>query len=190
MAACLLIAPILLALLPTPISSPLTRDDPEKPKLKMTEAIACSKVDGYEQYEPLEDATLTADEKLFVYYKPLNYHVERKGNLYRAYLTQDARIRPHGKKTVLRRKDDLMKYEVKEKSEPTNLFISNFISLKDLPPGDYDLDIILHDRVGDEANATQVLPFRIKAAPTAAEKKDDKTEKSKDAEKKSTPNAN
>ena len=140
-------------------------DEPERPRLKMTAAIACSKIDGYEQYEPLEDAAVSADEKLLLYYKPLNFHVERVGAAYRASLTQDFRIRKRGEKMVLRRKDDMLKYEPKTKQPPANLYITNTISLKGLPPGEYDLDLILHDRVGDAATATQVVQFRVKEPP-------------------------
>ena len=29
-----------------------------------------------------------------------------------------------------------------------NIYLSNTIALKDLPPGEYDLEIILHDEIG------------------------------------------
>jgi hypothetical protein len=160
-------------------SSPETfaADEPDDTQLRMTPAIACSKINGYEQYEELEGAAITADEKLFVYFKPLNYHVDSKGGKYHVHLAEDARIRRRGEKTVLRRKDDIVRYEIENKQKPANLFMATAVSLKDLPPGDYDLEIILRDRVGKAATASQVVPFRVKAAP----KPKDAEEKSKES---------
>ncbi len=42
----------------------------EKEPLGMTPAVACKAIEGYEDFEPLPDATLTSDEKLLVYYGP------------------------------------------------------------------------------------------------------------------------
>jgi hypothetical protein len=172
---------LLIAALPNEHTSRQQDVDQEKTQLKMSKAVACSKVTGYEQYEPIEDATLTADDKLMVYYKPFNFQVERKGALYRAHLTQDARIRKRGEKAVLQRKDNMMTYKPENKSESMNLYVANTISVKGLSPGEYDLEIILHDRIGEARTATQVLPFRIKAAPKEDEKPVKKDDQKKPA---------
>src|SRR4051812_19724422 len=77
-----------------------------KVRLGMTTAVAGARVGGYEQYEPLDEPALTADEKLLVYYRPRNFGVERvEGGMYRAHLTEDGRIRRRGKKEVVWSKD-------------------------------------------------------------------------------------
>src|SRR5689334_7363312 len=56
--------------------------------LRMTPAVACQTIDGYEAFDPLPDAALTADEKLLVYYRPLGYRVVRGEKDFRSHLTQ------------------------------------------------------------------------------------------------------
>src|SRR5205823_334415 len=46
---------------------------PARETLRMSEAVVCRSIDGYETYEPLPDAAQTSDEKLLVYYRPFGY---------------------------------------------------------------------------------------------------------------------
>src|SRR4051812_27744918 len=100
-------SPMLLLVLVLPWRATPGRGDgaPEAGEgLRMTPAVACKAIDGYEAYDPLPDAALTSDEKLLVYYRPLGYRVERAGPLYTSHLTQDGRIRRRGSQAVLLRK--------------------------------------------------------------------------------------
>jgi hypothetical protein len=130
-------------------------------KLKMTKAVACLSIDGYEQYEVLPKASLTSDEKLLVYYRPLNYKITNEGAVYLVHFTQDGQIRRAGEKTVLRRKKNLLDYEAKTREPPGPVFLRNSVSLKGLPPGEYEFDIILRDENSHEAAVTQALKFRV-----------------------------
>src|SRR4051794_4237585 len=56
-------------------------------RLTMTPAIACRSIDGYENYEALPTASLTSDEKLLIYYRPLNYRVEQLDGNYHGHMT-------------------------------------------------------------------------------------------------------
>ena len=146
----------------------------DPPKLTMTSAIACKSVTGYENYVELPGAALTSEDKLLVYYRPLNYKIETtKAAGYHAHLVQEARIRRRCEKTVIWSKPNLLEYEAK-KSEPLGpIYLNNAIALKNLKPGDYDLDIILQDKLG-ETTVSQVLKFQV--VPIKAET----PEKSKD----------
>jgi hypothetical protein len=149
-------------------SSPPGRDGTrgsteESQALGMSPAVACASIDGFGNFEPLPGAMLTSDEKLQVYYQPVGYRVERMGPYYLIHLIQDGQIRRRGEKTVLQRKAKLVDYEFKSKVAPTPVYMRNTISMKGLTPGDYDLEIILHDDLAEGPPATQTLPFRIVA---------------------------
>ncbi len=143
----------LMALEPTPMWSG---------KLEMSPAVACSRISGYEDFVPLPEAVLTRDDKMLIYYEPSGYEYETVGKEYRVHLVQDARIRRRGQKKVLQAKDKLLEYDAKSKFPPLNLYLSNTIALKPLDPGEYDLEIILHDRIGKGEPVSQVFPFRVR----------------------------
>lgn len=148
-----------------PGSSQAGRNDGPAPKaggLRMSRAVVCSTIDGYEDYKPLPGAVQTSEEKLLVYYRPLRYKVESVGEMYHAHLTQDAEIRKKGSKGIVRQKQKLLDYNPKVKDPPRQIYLRNTISLKGLTPGDYELTIILHD-VLDKGSppSRQVVTFTI-----------------------------
>jgi len=134
----------------------------EKPtSLRMSPGIVCRSIDGYEQYERLPGAAQTSDEKLLVYLRPLGYMTEPVDGEYQAHLVPDFQIRKRGQNAILRQKKKAFEYQPKSRERPRLIYLKNVISLKGLPPGDYDLTIILHDEVAKGAPATQVVKFRI-----------------------------
>lgn len=132
--------------------------------LTMSRAVACRSITGFENFEILPFATLTADEKLLIYYRPLRYQVARLGNLNHIHLTQDGQIRRRGEKSVLVRKEKLLDYEFKDDAPVGQVYLRNTISLKGLKPGEYEFDIILHDKLTKSNVARQTLLFRVVAA--------------------------
>jgi hypothetical protein len=142
------------------------RDDADDGSFGMTAPIACKEIIGYESYVPLPEPSLTRDEKLLVYLKPRNYKSERQGEKFHAHLTQDAQIRKRGDKAVLWSKPKIVDYSVKTDQPPRQIFFQNTISLKDLKPGEYALDVLLRDEVGQSAPATRTLFFKIVLAAT------------------------
>jgi hypothetical protein len=142
------------------------QDSPEKPAksstgLRMTPGIVCRSIDGYENYEPLPGAAQTSEEKLLVYLRPLGFKTEMKDGQYQAHLVPDFEIHKRGEKRVLRRKAKAFEYKPKGPQPPRLIYLKNVVSLKELPPGEYDLIIILHDEIAGDPPATQVVPFRI-----------------------------
>ena len=146
-----------------PPREPPSRTGP--PRLVMTRAVPCISVLGYEDYVERTDSTLTVDEKLVIYYRPEHFATERVDDEYRAHLIQDARIRRHGDKKFLQSKDKIVDYLARGRKPPANLYLTNSISLSDLRPGDYDLDIILHDAISKGPPARQTLQFTIIPEP-------------------------
>ncbi len=127
----------------------------------MTKAVVCRSIDGYEQYEPLVPPAQTADEKLLVYYRPLGYKMVLKDGQYSLHLTQDGQIRRKGQKAVLLRKQKLLDYEPREPSPLGPRYLRNSVSLKGLPPGEYEFDIILHDQNEPGPPAVQTVAFSV-----------------------------
>ncbi len=129
--------------------------------LPVTAPVACRSIEGFDDYEPLPEAALTADEKLLVYYHPLNYRVIANGDSHHIHLTQAGQIRRRGQKAVLLRKENLLDYEVKLDRPPNPIYLKNIVSLKGLKPGEYDYDVLLRDKHGSTEIAKQTLQFRV-----------------------------
>ncbi len=152
----------------------LAADDPPEKKLTMSDAIACSKITGYGDYVKLDEAVLTRDDKLLLYYEPSGYSYQTVGKEYRVHFVQDAKLRRRGQKAVIQSKDKLLDYKGNSKEPPLSIYLSNTISLKALSPGEYDLELILHDEVGKTPAASQVVKFRVKAVEEAEKAKESK----------------
>ncbi len=143
---------------------------PDRPALEMSKAVVCKKVVGYEDYVELPDASLTSEDKLNVYFRPLNYQVDpvekpRPGNRFKARFSEDCRIRRKGEKTVLMKKDKLLEYDATFETRDERPYLLNNISLKGLAPGDYELDIVLHDVLVKDSSTTQTVAFTVVPTP-------------------------
>ncbi len=142
------------------------QDAPEAPetRLVMSKAIVCESVGGFADYVGRPKTGLTADEKLLIYYEPRNFATQRVGRRHQAHLVQDVRLRRRDEKVALWSKDKVLDYSAKSEAPIAQIYLTNTISLKGLKPGDYDLDVILHDEVAGGRPATQTLRFSIKPA--------------------------
>lgn len=147
------------------------------PTLGMSKAVAVKRVDAYEKYEILPNASLTSEDKLQVYYRPLDYKVEavekpKPGYRYRASFSQDARIRKKGEKAILMKKDKILEFDPAFEDATERIYLMNNVGLKGLSPGEYELDIILRDVLTPGSSTTQTLPFTIVPVPKAVPAKD------------------
>jgi hypothetical protein len=138
-----------------------TNRDDRKTGLRMTPGIVCQSISGYEDYKILPKAAQTCDEKLLVYFRPLGFQTERVDDAYQAHLVPDFQIRKRGQKEVLLQKLKMYEYKPRNERPPRLLYMKNSISLKGLPPGEYDLTLILHDEVAKGTPAKQVVRFRV-----------------------------
>jgi hypothetical protein len=135
--------------------------------LRMTPAVVCESVAGFRDYVTKDVQVVTRDDKLILYFEPTGFATEKVGRAHRVHLTEDVRLRKHGERKVLWQKDDLLTYEPKAKTPPTALYCSNTIAVKGCEPGEYDLELILHDRIAKGAPARQIVRFRVKPSPPA-----------------------
>jgi hypothetical protein len=166
------------AILLAPTARSLAFD--EKPDaLTMTKPVLCLKVHGFASFEPLPAATLTADDKMMVYYEPSGYKIERTKDGYRASFAQDGRIRKKGSKDPIWKKEKMIEYEPKSMTPPYRIFMRSDLSIKGLPPGDYELDLVLHDQLAKDASATRTVAFKVVPAPDDVEVKREETPKKK-----------
>jgi hypothetical protein len=141
----------------------------------MSPAVVCHAIEGYEQYERLSGATLTAEEKLLVYYRPFEYKMVQNADGFTAHFTQDGQVRRKGEKTVLLRKKSLLDYEPKSPNPLGPIYLRNSFSLKGLSPGEYEYDIILRDEYEPGPPAVQSVKFRIVAPALPKTGKEDKS---------------
>jgi hypothetical protein len=168
---------------PPPGTSASPSQDPPATgkRLRMTPAVACKSVTGYQQYVPLNEPAVTKDDKLLVYYEVEDFAVESSDTMYKVHLTQDVRLRHRGRKPVLWSKDKILDYEGKSPQPLFGVYLANTIGLKQLKPGEYDLDIVLHDLIGKGPPAEQVLRFEVKASATSVPVPEEKEKESERA---------
>jgi hypothetical protein len=163
-------------------STASSRERPSSPKpggLRMSRAVVCRTIDGYEKYEPLPGAAQTSEEKLLIYFRPVRYKIDLVDDYYTAHLIQDNEIRKRGKKEIVRQKRKVVEFHPKQKQPLGPFYIKNTISLKGLDPGEYDLTIILRDELDKGSQPSkQVVRFKVipaidPRAKNASKKADD-----------------
>ncbi len=156
--ACLLILASL-------VVSPARSDEPEG--LAMSKPVAVTKIHGYASFEPLPDATLTADDKLMVYYEPTGYVIEKTKDGFRALLAQDGKLRKKGRKEALWQKTPMFEFEAKDATQPYRLYMRTDLAIKGLAPGEYELDLTVHDKLAKGSGTTRTVEFKVVPAREA-----------------------
>ena len=148
-----------LAILASLVVSPARSDEPEG--LAMSKPVAVTKIHGFASFEPLPDATLTADDKLMVYYEPTGYTIERTKDGFRAFLAQDGKLRRKGRKEALWQKAPMFEYEAKDAAQPYRLYMRTDFAIKGLAPGEYELDLTVHDKLVKGSGTTRTVAFKV-----------------------------
>ncbi len=150
---------LLVSVFPIPSPPTVSADDP--PELTMSKPIVCAKILGFANVEPLPDASLTADDKLTVYYEPSGYKIEQTRDGYHAVFAQDGRLRKKGGKDALWQKAPMFEYEAKAVTAPERVYMRSDLSIKGLPPGEYELDLTLHDRLAKGGRVMKTVGFKV-----------------------------
>lgn len=141
---------------------------PAEDRLGASEPVVCRKVVGFRDYEVLDPAELTKDEKLIIYLEPSGYAVERdaKTDEFHAYLIQDAKLRRKGSEKPIQEEKGFLEYKPRSKEPLGTLYLSSSFSLKDLGPGEYELDLIFRDGLDDSKEPyEQTVAFRVIEPP-------------------------
>jgi len=146
---------------------------PAERRLHMTPAVACASIEGFGKYVALQEPAVTKDDKLLVYYEPEQFATEKVDRVDRYHFTQDVRVRRRGQKEVIWSKEKLLDYT--GENPQFGVCLTNKIAVKGLTPGEYDLDIILHDMVGKGQTAEQTLRFRVKPSNPPPPGQDEKS---------------
>ena len=136
--------------------------------LSLTTPIVCEWIKGYARYSPLAVPAVRPNCKLLIYYEPIGYAIGWEGSRRHIHLSQDARIRRRGGTAVLWSKDKIVDYDVTIPYPPGPVYLTNTIEVGWLGPGEYELDIVLHDRIGVERVASQTLLFQVLPSPVRA----------------------
>lgn len=146
-----------------PADDPKPEPKPDAEPLAMTEPIACRAIRGYEDYDVLDPVEVTPDEKLLIYVRSLHhaYTFDDDQGQYRAHLTEDVNIRKKGRKKVLVGREKVVDLEFSSNSPPVNLYLGTALGLKNMPPGEYEADLILKDALHPGSTAEQTLSFRV-----------------------------
>lgn len=152
---------LLLCVCAQPSARDAHRDDD---RLAMTPAIACLAIRGYEDYDVRDEPAIENEEKLLLYFKTKNQTIQRAGSKYKVHLVEDVKVRRKGEKAILWSRDKIVSYQVSSEQRPENLYIATTLAFKGIPAGEYEAELILHDRLTKEATASQVFQFRIKPA--------------------------
>jgi hypothetical protein len=135
-----------------------TDEDP----LRMTKPVLCRKIHGFASFEEWPGMSVTADDKLMIYFEPSGYKIEQTREGYRAFLVEDALIRKKGAKAAIWKKENMLEYEAKSKTPPYQIYFRTDMAIKGLPPGDYELDLTVRDRLSkEEAKVVRTMPFTI-----------------------------
>lgn len=157
---------------PPPAIGDGSGEGPRKGRLDLTDPVVCASIVGFRNFEERDDAAYSPDEKLVIYYEPINFLIVRDGpgKPYRADLVQGIRVRRKGSDRVLHRIDEMVEYRPEAPEPPSAIFLSNTISLKGLPPGEYEVDLVLRDRLAEgEPPAERTVPFRVVPAGQGGE---------------------
>lgn len=135
--------------------------------LDMTEPIACKRITGYKQFEPLEEAVVSRNEKLLIYVEPVGHGFEKLEAGYRLHLVQDLNVRRKGQKKVLWGRKQIVEYEATSDEPPLRVYLGTTLGVKNFAPGEYEAELVLHDLVRTGPPARRTLAFRIIEQPPA-----------------------
>ncbi len=121
----------------------------------------CSKILGFASYVPLSEPVVDKSGTLLLYYEPVNVFTNVKEGMYEIWYTQDMTLLKENGKVVQHWKD-MLSFHYTTKKPVMDLFAQNSIDLLGmLPPGKYQLRVVLHDRLS-EKTATKTIDFEIR----------------------------
>ncbi len=123
----------------------------------------CQRISGYGQYEVIPDRKVAAGSRFEFYYEPENLFTKRTDGSYQKWFTQDMRLRDANGEVILDKKDAL-EFNYTTKAPVLDVFGKNSLSLGRLPPGLYEFEAILHDRLSGQ-DASFRVKFEVVPAP-------------------------
>ncbi len=61
----------------------------------------------------------------------------------------------------------MFEYEAKDATQPYRLYMRTDLAIKGLPPGEYELDLTLHDKLAKGSGTTRTVEFKVVPAKEA-----------------------
>ena len=137
---------------------------PTKTGLTIPLAVVCETISGYEDYVPREEPVVSRGEKLRVYAQVDGATIQETPKGFRVSLVQDAFVRKVGSEgKPLLTKLKIVNFDQTRSDYPGGVYLENTIETKGLPPGHYQLEMTLRDRLGGkpEPEVTKIVEFRV-----------------------------
>jgi hypothetical protein len=128
-------------------------------KLGLNHFTICANIIGYGQYVALPENKVKAGSKLLIYYEPVNLFTNRKEGTYHIWYTQDIVLLAQDGK-VLYNAPQILNFNYLSVAPVLDFYATNSLNLGDLPPGNYQYQAVLHDKL-KKADVTHTLTFAI-----------------------------
>ncbi len=131
-------------------------------EFRLTDALVCKSVKGLRDYERLDPPELTTYDKLIVYTEPSGYATRMVDRQRKAAFIQNAVLRAKGLKKPIFERKELYRFEPEVKADGDLFYLSASIGFKNLPPGEYTLELETVDLASSpEQKVAQTIQFRI-----------------------------
>ncbi|MCK9574032.1 MAG: hypothetical protein M0R20_06540 [Candidatus Omnitrophica bacterium] len=121
--------------------------------------VACSKINGYGSYVPLENLKIKNGSRLLMYFEPENYFTKKNKGKYEILLIEDLLVL-NEKGDILWGREGAVNYNYSSTQPMLDLFITNAIEIKGLPAGRYTFKAVLNDKLKSR-NAVNTLLFEV-----------------------------
>ncbi len=119
----------------------------------------CSNIIGYGQYVAIPDNKVKVGSEVFFYYEPVNLFTNRQDNAYHIWYTQDIVLYTEDGQEIYRG-NEALNFNYQTVSPVLDVFASNTLSLGNLPPGVYQFEAVMHDKL-KKVDAGQKYTFEV-----------------------------
>lgn len=117
----------------------------------------CKNIITYGQYVPYPDNRVKSGSKIFFYYEPENVYTNRQNGIYHIWYTQSIIVKDADGKELLK-SEEILNFNHQSISPVLDLYAKNSLNLGKVPPGTYQYEAILHDKLrGADARTTFVF---------------------------------
>ncbi len=115
-------------------------------KLGFRNFVLCSNIVSFGQYVPVESNKVIAGSKLLFYYEPCNLFTNRKDGNYQIWYTQDMILFNNAGGEIYRQ-DNALNFNYQTFSPVLDVYATNSLELRDLAPGEYTFNAVMHDKL-------------------------------------------
>ncbi|MBN2143936.1 MAG: hypothetical protein JW774_04855 [Candidatus Aureabacteria bacterium] len=119
----------------------------------------CTNIIGYGQYVAAPDNKVKAGSEIYFYYEPVNLFTNRLNQSYQIWYTQDMIILSQDGKELYRASDAL-NFNYQSLAPVMDIYASNTLNLKEVPPGIYQFQAVIHDKL-KKRDATYSFVFEV-----------------------------